>query len=230
MKLKNNTMKLSEKTISILKNFSSINQSILFKEGKSLRTISVMKNILAEATITEDFPKDFGIYDLNQILNGLGLHQSPELDFTNESCLVIKDSVIKSKSKIYYSDPDLITSAPEKELEVDVADVSFTLSWENLARLQRASSTYGVQDLCLYSSDGSMHMCVTDKKNETSNVYSIELGETDKEFCFCFKMENLKLMTHQTYDVSIHMGRVALFKSTSCNLKYWIALEPNLDK
>ena len=74
-------MKLSDKTISVLKNFSSINQSILFKEGSKLRTISVMKNILAEATVTEEFMKDFGIYDLNQFLNGLSLHQSPELDF-----------------------------------------------------------------------------------------------------------------------------------------------------
>ena len=72
-------MKLSDKTILLLKNFSSINQSILFKQGKKLRTISVMKNILAEATIAEDIPKDFGIYDLNQFLNGLSLHQNPEL-------------------------------------------------------------------------------------------------------------------------------------------------------
>jgi hypothetical protein len=224
------SISISTTTIDALKNFLSINKSINIKPGNVLSTLSVNKNIMARYEIEEEFPREVPIYDLSVFIGALGLCQSPELDFTNESCLVIKDSVIKSKSKIYYSDPDLITSAPEKELEVDVADVSFTLSWENLLRLQRASLTYGVQDLCLYSSDGSMHMCVTDKKNETSNVYSIELGETDKEFCFCFKMENLKLMTHQTYDVSIHMGRVALFKSTSCNLKYWIALEPNLDK
>ena len=54
-------MKLSDKTLSVLKNFSSINQSILFKEGNKLRTISVMKNILAEATINEEFSRDFGI-------------------------------------------------------------------------------------------------------------------------------------------------------------------------
>ena len=80
MKLRPVAMKLSESTLSLLKNFSTINQSILFKQGTKLRTISVMKNILAEATITEEIPKDFGIYDLNQFLNGLSLHQSPELD------------------------------------------------------------------------------------------------------------------------------------------------------
>lgn len=224
------SISISTTTIDVLKNFLSINKSINIKPGNVLSTLSVNKNIMARYEIEEEFPREVPIYDLSVFIGALGLCQSPELDFTNETCLVIKDTVIKSKSKIYYSDPDLITSAPEKGLEVPSADVSFTLSWENLARLQRASSTYGVQDLCLYGSDGSMNMCVTDKKNDTSNVYSIELGETDKEFCFCFKMENLKLMTHQTYDVSIHMDRVALFKSTSCNLKYWIALEPNLDK
>ena len=84
-------MKLSDNTISLLKNFSTINQSILFKTGNKLRTISVMKNILAEATINEALPKDFGIYDLNQFLNGHSLHQSPELDFTNDEYVVIKE-------------------------------------------------------------------------------------------------------------------------------------------
>ena len=224
------SISISTTTIDALKNFLSINKSINIKPGNVLSTLSVNKNIMARYEIEEEFPRAVPIYDLSVFIGALGLCQSPELDFTSETCLVIKDSTTKSKSKIYYSDPDMIVSAPEKELEVPSADVSFTLSWENLSRLQRASSTYGVQDLCLYGSDGSMNMCVTDKKNDTSNVYSIELGETDKEFCFCFKMENLKLMQNQTYEVSIHMGKVALFKSTSCNLKYWIALEPNLDK
>jgi hypothetical protein len=224
------SISISTTTIDALKNFLSINKSINIKPGKVLSTLSVNKNIMARYEIEEEFPREVPIYDLSVFIGALGLCQSPELDFTSESCLVIKDTVTKSRSKIYYSDPDMIQSAPDKELDVPSADVSFTLSWENLSRLQRASSTYGVQDLCLYGSEGSMHMCVTDKKNDTSNVYSIELGETDSDFCFCFKMENLKLMPNHTYDVSIHMGKVALFKSTSCNLKYWIALEPNLDK
>ena len=94
-------MKLSDKTLSVLKNFSSINQSILFKQGNKLRTISVMKNILAEATVTEEFMKDFGIYDLNQFLNGLSLHQSPELDFKNDGYVVIREG--KSRSKYFFA-------------------------------------------------------------------------------------------------------------------------------
>lgn len=224
------SISVSTTTIDALKNFLSINKSINIKPGNVLSTLSVNKNIMARFEIEEEFPKQVPIYDLSVFIGALGLCQSPELDFTNETCLVIKDSTTKSKSKIYYSDPDLIVSAPDKELDVPSADVQFELSWENLSRLQRASATYGVQDLCLYGADGSMNICVTDKKNDTSNVYSVELGPTDKEFCHCFKMENLKLMQNQTYQVSIHSGKVALFKSTSCNLKYWIALEPNLSK
>ena len=110
MKLRPVAMKLSESTLSLLKNFSTINQSILFKQGSRLRTISVMKNILAEATISEELPKDFGIYDLGQFLNGMGLHQSPELDFKNEGHVVIREG--KMRSKYFFSDPSVIVSPP----------------------------------------------------------------------------------------------------------------------
>ena len=116
MKLKPQIMKLSDKTLTLLKNFSSINQSILFKEGSSLRTISVMKNILAEATIEEELPKDFGIYDLNQFLNGLNLHQNAELDFVNESYVVIKEG--RSRSKYFFADPSVIVTPPDKSISL----------------------------------------------------------------------------------------------------------------
>ena len=103
-------MKLSESTLSVLKNFSTINQSILFKQGRRLRTISVMKNILAEVTIDEELPKDFGIYDLNQFLNGMGLHQSPELDFANDSYVVIKEG--KMRTKYFFADANVIITPP----------------------------------------------------------------------------------------------------------------------
>jgi hypothetical protein len=224
------SISISTTTIDALKNFLSINKSINIRPGNVLSTLSVNKNIMARFEIEEKFPKQVSIYDLSIFIGALGLCQSPELDFNNENCLVIKDSATKSCSKIYYSDPDLIVSAPDKELEVPDADVQFELSWENLSRLQRASSTYGVPDLCLFGYDGDLSFCVADRKNDTSNVYSIELGSADSEFCYCFKMENLKLMPNQTYQVSIHSSKVALFRSTTCNLKYWIALEPNISK
>ena len=116
-------MKLSDKTLTLLKNFSTINQSILFKQGSSLRTISVMKNILAETTIDENLPKDFGIYDLNQFLNGLGLHNSPELDFHDDSYVVIKEG--RMRSKYFFADPNVIVTPPDKEINLPSEEVSF---------------------------------------------------------------------------------------------------------
>ena len=123
-------MKLSDSTLSLLKNFSTINQSILFKQGSKLRTISVMKNILAEATISEELPQDFGIYDLGQFLNGMGLHQSPELDFQNDNHVVIKEG--KMRSKYFFADPNVIITPPEKPIELPSEDVTFELSTDQL--------------------------------------------------------------------------------------------------
>ena len=109
-------MKISQETINILKNYSQINQGILFKRGETISTISPQKNILVEATVKETFPNDFGIYDLNQFLNGLSLHQSAELDFQNESYVVIREG--KSRSKYFFADPNVIVSPPEKEIQL----------------------------------------------------------------------------------------------------------------
>ena len=131
----NVAMKLSDSTVNLLKNFSNINQSILFKQGKSLRTISVMKNILAEATIDEDLPKDFGIYDLNQFLNGLSLYQNPDLDFLNDGYVVIKEG--KSRSKYFFADPSVIVSPPEKSISLPVkmsASNWIPNNWTNSSR------------------------------------------------------------------------------------------------
>ena len=136
MKIRN-PMKLSDSTLSLLKNFSSINQSILFKEGSKLRTISVMKNILAEATINEEFARDFGIYDLNQFLNGLSLHQKPELDFANDGYVVIKEG--RSRSKYFFADPSVIVTPPDKEISLPSEDVCFELTTTVLEKLLKAS-------------------------------------------------------------------------------------------
>ena len=115
-------MKLSKSTIDILKNFKEINQSILFKQGNKLRTISVMKNILAEASIGEEFPKDFGIYDLNVFLNILStLHSDPDLDFDKDEYLIIREG--KKRNKFFFADPNVIVSPPDKSIELPSEDV-----------------------------------------------------------------------------------------------------------
>ena len=192
MKLQNKTMKLSDKTLTLLKNFSSINQSILFKEGNSLRTISVMKNILAEATIEEELPKDFGIYDLNQFLNGLNLHNNAELDFQNDGYVVIKEG--KSRSKYFFADPNVIITPPEKDIVLPSEDVCFLLDTKELDKLLKAAAVYQLPDLSVVGEAGVVKLVVCDKKNDTSNDFSVVVGETDEVFSFNFKVENLKIL------------------------------------
>ena len=217
-------MKLSDKTILLLKNFSSINQSILFKSGNKLRTMSVMKNILAEATITEEFPKDFGVYDLNQFLQGHSLHQSPELDFTNDEYVVIKEG--KMRSKYFFADPSVIVSPPEKEISLPSEDVTFVITSQQLEKLKKAASVYQLPDISAIGEAGVVKVVARDKKNDTSNDFSIIVGETDKQFVFNFKEENLKIIPG-TYDVVVSSKLLSRFVNQNYDVVYYIALEPD---
>ena len=217
-------MKLSDKTLTLLKNFSSINQSILFKKGSSLKTISVMKNILAEATIEEDLPTDFGIYDLNQFLNGLGLHQNPDLDFENQGHVVIREG--KSRTKYFFADPNVIVTPPDKEIALVSEDVSFELSTSQLDKLLKAAAIYQLPDLAVVGGEGVVKIVVRDKKNDTSNDFSIVVGETESTFSFNFKVENIKILPG-TYDVVVSQKLLSRFTCRDYDLTYYIALEPD---
>ena len=217
-------MKLSDKTLSVLKNFSTINQSILFKQGSKLRTISVMKNILAEVTIDEELPKDFGIYDLNQFLNGLGLHQHPDLDFTNQGHVVIKEG--RMRSKYFFADPNVIITPPDKAIDLPSEDVSFELSTDQLDKLLKAAAIYQLPDLAVVGANGVVKILVRDKKNDTSNDFSVTVGETYKVFSFNFKVENIKILPG-TYEVVVSQKLLSRFTSKNHDLTYYIALEPD---
>jgi len=217
-------MKLSDKTVNLLKNFSNINQSILFKEGSKLRTMSVMKNILAEAEVNEAFPKDFGIYDLNQFLNGMGLHQSPDLDFTNDNHVVIKEG--RMRSKYFFADPSVIVTPPDKNLDLPSEDVSFELNTQQLDRLLKAAAIYQLPDLAVIGDAGVVRIVVRDKKNDTSNDFAITVGETSDSFVFNFKVENIKIIPG-TYEVVISQKLLSRFKCKDYDLTYFIALEPD---
>jgi hypothetical protein len=224
MKLKERTMKLSDNALAILKNFAGINNSILVKQGNKLRTISVAKNILAEAEIKEEFPRDFAIYDLNQFLNGLTLHQDPDLDFQQESYLSIKEG--KRRVKYFFADPNVIVAPPEKEIQLPTQDVCFQMDSVTLEKLVKAAAVYQLPDLSAIGEAGVIKLVVRDKKNDTSNEYAIVVGETDKEFSFNFKVENIKIIPG-AYDVVVSSKLLSQFTNTQHNLKYYIALEPD---
>ena len=224
MKLKSKTMKLSDNTLTILKNFAGINNSILVKGGTRLRTISVAKNILAEADITEEFPRDFAIYDLNQFLNGLSLHQDPDLDFQQDSYLSIKEG--KRRVKYFFAAPNVIIAPPEKDINLPSKDVCFQLDSASLEKLVKAAQVYQLPDFSAIGEAGVIKLVVRDKKNDTSNEYAIVVGETDKEFSFNFKVENIKIIPG-AYDVVVSSKLLSQFSNTKYNLKYYIALEPD---
>lgn len=224
MKLKERTMKLSDNALAILKNFAGINNSILVKQGNKLRTISVAKNILAEAEIKEDFPRDFAIYDLNQFLNGLSLHQDPDLDFNQDSYLSIKEG--KRRVKYFFADPNVIISPPEKEITLPSQDVCFQLDSVTLEKLTKAAAVYQLPDMSAIGENGVIKLVVRDKKNDTSNEYAIVVGETSDEFEFNFKVENIKIIPG-AYDVVVSSKLLSKFTNTKYNLTYYIALEPD---
>jgi len=214
---------ISKSTLDVLKNFCSINKSIVIKPGNRISTLSVNKNILAIAEVEEQFDSQISIYDLGVFLGGLSLFDQPKIDTTQTNYVTVSDERGKSKTRFFYADPDVIVQPPEKEINIPSKDVSFRLEASVLKQLGLAASIYQLPDLCLFSDGGTMHLTVTDKKNETSNSYSVEVGQSEEQFCYCFKVENLKLLAGD-YKVSISKQNVALFEGEG--VKYFIALEP----
>ena len=218
-------MKLSEKTINLLENFSSINQSILVKKGSKLRTISVMKNILAEADVDENFERDFGIYDLPQFLNGVNLMKDPDLDLKNETYMIIREGK-STKVKFAFADPEVIVTPPEREMKLPSSDVTFQLDSNQLGKLLKASQVYQLPDLSAIGDGEDITLVVSDRKNDNSNEYTLVVGKTEQTFEFLFKIENIKLIPG-SYDVVISKQNLAKFTNSNYNLDYFIALEPD---
>ena len=215
---------LSKSTIELLKNFCSINKSLVINPGNKLSTLSINKNILAYADVEESFDSQLSIYDLGVFLGGLSLFEKPTIDTSKDNYVTVSDQAGRSKTRFFYADPDIITQPPEKEISLPTEDVKFRLDASTLQQLQRAASVYQLPDLCLYGDGETMSLRVTDKKNDTSNSYSVEVGQSDSEYCYCFKVENLKLLLGD-YNVTLSKSNVALFQGEG--IKYFIALEPN---
>ena len=216
-------MFLSQETISILKNFATINQSILIKPGSKLRSMSVMKNILVEAEVAEKFESEIAIYDLNQFLNCLSLIPGAELEVTDSSVVIADDS-----NSIDYrlSDPSVISAPPDKELKLPSEDVCLVLTEEHLATIKKAAAVLQIGDVSIIGDGSNIRIQVRDKKNSGSNSYSIDCGETTHVFQFNLKVDNLKL-TDGDYDVVISSKNLAQFTSHSRPIVYYIAVEPD---
>tara|TARA_B100001250_G_scaffold10335_1_gene8995 strand:+ start:1851 stop:2423 length:573 start_codon:yes stop_codon:yes gene_type:complete len=185
-----------------------------------------MQNVLAQAEIEEYIPKDFAIYDLPQFLNTVGLYSDPDIDVkTNESYASIREGNA-NRSKYFFSDPSVIIAPPEKEMKLPSEEVSFSLDRDTLTKILKSSAILHLPDLAVVGGEGVVKLVVNDRKNDTSNDYSIVVGQTDKEFSFNFKIENLKLI-NGTYEVNISERKLAKFYNSDYKLTYFIALEPD---
>jgi len=218
-------MNLSSDTVSVLKNFSDINQNILVKPGNKVQTISTMKNILAEAEITEKFESEFAIYDLPEFLRSVELFDKPELKFNGGSNVQIADSNSKQAIKYFFADKSVIVS-PTKNITMPDKEVTFTFKKETFAKLLKAATTLNLPDVAVKGDGKSIKIVATDKKNKSSNDYSIEVGETDKKFTAYFKTENFKMVSDD-YDVAISKQKISHFVNRNKPIQYWIALEPD---
>ena len=216
-------MYLSQETVSILKNFATINQSILIKPGKRLRSMSVMKNILVEAEITEEIENEIAIYDLNQFLNCLSLVPGAELTHTGGSLEIADDS---NAIEYRLSDPSVISAPPDKELNLPSEDVCLVLSEEHLETVKKAAAVLQIPDVSIIGDGENIKLTVRDKKNSGSNSYSIDCGDTSHVFQFNLKVDNLKLSPGD-YDVIISSKNLAQFTSHSRPIVYYIAVEPD---
>lgn len=218
-------MELSEDTLGVLKNFSTINQNIIIKQGNDIKTISEARNVVAQAIIQETFDEEFGIYDLNEFINVLGLVDSPRLKF-NDDYVIVSDSTGRTKIKYYFSAPETLTS-PQKPVIMPNVDVEFTLTNDTLNRLKRAASTMGHTELSISNKNGVLCLSVVDSQNATSNTFSMDVDgkfEPTVPFNFVLNIPNLKILSGD-YDVSISSKLISQFKHKEKNILYWIALE-----
>lgn len=217
-------MKLSESTFTILQNFASINESILIKSGSKISTIAVNNCIIAEADVDEDFPKDFAIYELTRFLNGLRLMKNPDLDFSEDSYVTIREGNLRVK--YFFADPEVIVTPPDKKIVLPSDDVSFQIEHSQLDKLIKASSVYQLPDLSIVGDAGVIRLLVRNKRISSSNEYSIVVGETNNNFVFNFKVDAIKIIPG-SYDVSLSKELLGRFSNKKYNITYHIPMEPD---
>ena len=218
-------MKVSEKTINLLRNYANINQSIEFREGNILKTVSPLNTILASVEVEEQFTRTFPIYELNRFLGTLALFNNPELDFTDNG-VIISDDNHKATYR-YCGSSSMFQTPPEKNITFPDAEVSFKLSQEQFKKTINAANTLGLPEVIVEGNGSDIQLVVSDTANTSSDIFSTPVGTTDKTFRMIFKTENLNKIMEGTYDVSLSSKRISHFKREGDSLQYWIALEQN---
>lgn len=226
-------MNLSNDTLNVLKNFATINPNLVFKPGQKLKTISESKTILASATIVEDFPKEFGIYDLNEFLSVLSLIDNPTLEFEDKAVL-IKNNVggcklpNSQKIRYFFSESDILTT-PQKDIQMPDPEVGVNIEEDVLNQIRKAAAVLGHTELAITGSNGVITASVLDTRDSTSNLFEIDLDKDNScknEFNFVISIPNLKLLPGD-YFVSISSKLISNWTNSNYPVDYFIALEKN---
>lgn len=220
-------MKLSDNTLTVLKNFGSINSGIFLKQGKVVKTVSPGKNILAQATVTDEIPNDFGIYDVNEFLSVVSLHKNDlELNFDSKNVVI---SGLKGRSKIKYRacDESMIVTPPEKELQMPKAEIEFDLSAEDFRWIMDAANVLGSPQICVESDGDSITINTLDTSNDSAHTESLtlETAGTGSKYKMIFKTENISKVLPGPYEVKISSQGISHFKCKGVPVEYWITTE-----
>lgn len=217
-------MKLSESTINILKNFSVINNNLLINPGSIINTVAPQsRSIYAKATIDESFPKQFAIYELNKFLGIISLFKDPELEFGDTTVKIVSG---RQSVNYTYADPSMVIAPdPNKEINFPSADIEFSIAQEELQRVVRAAGVLQLPDIAVNGNGDKITVTATNSKNPTTDVFSIEVGETNNIFSMIIKAENIIKLLPAAYEVKITSLGFAQFKAS--NIVYFIATEAN---
>ena len=212
-------MKLSQDTITILKNFSTINQSIIFKPGNVIRTISPQKTVMASATVPDEFPREAGIYNLSRFLSTLSMYSEADLTFEDKRVLFKQG---KSMSYLTYTDASMIVAPPQKQIDLPGVDVSVQMSAENLQNVLKATGILGLPEVAFVGQDGGCYLKAVDSNNPSADSHSIEVGETEDTFSLIIKTENLQILPG---DYKVELSSKGISKFTGKQATYFVAIE-----
>ena len=216
-------MKLSKQTNEILKNFASINPNMLFRPGNKQRTVSVGKSVMASAKISEEFPREIAIYDLNQLLAILHTFEDPDLNFTDKHIKITNGGDVTS---IYtYTNKESIISAPDKDINLPSTDVAFNLDAKALSGAFYAASVLNLPEIAFVGRDGNTYLSVLNHKDTSSHHWELLVGKAEKNYSMIFRTENIKNILGRNYEVSISSKGISKFASVSGDIVYYIAIE-----
>jgi hypothetical protein len=216
-------MKISKETIEILKNFATINPSMIFQPGTVQKTVSPQKTVLAKANIGESFGQEFAIYDLNQFIGSMTMFEDPELELGSESLTITSGDY---RLDYRYAKTDLIQAPPAKDISLPSSDMSFTIEAIAMKFALRAAGVLGIPEMALVGRGGTAYLSAIDSRNQASHTFVHPVGSADVTYMMVFKLENLKLLDRD-YEVVVSSKGISHFKSTTGDVEYWIATEQN---